>query len=173
MDPFPSSVQVVLRAFFAVLGAAALGWQRERHGKPAGLRTQMMVGLGAAMFTMVTLKLYQAMLEAGAPGRLDPLRVIEGVVGGIGFLGAGTIIQARGSVRGITTAATIWVVGAFGIACGLGYYFLAGVNLVFALTILSGMGILEKRLLRDPAAEADLADEQRAEAEPSMRAGDD
>jgi putative Mg2+ transporter-C (MgtC) family protein len=160
MDAFPSSVEMVLRAFFAVLGAAALGWQRERHGKPAGLRTQMMVGLGAAMFTLATLKLYEAALDAGVPGRLDPLRVIEGVVGGIGFLGAGTIIQARGSVKGITTAATIWVVGAFGIACGLGYYFLAGVNVVFAMVILSGVGFLEKRLIRDDDGSDSSAERQ-------------
>lgn len=159
MDAFPSSVEVVFRALFAVLGGGALGWERERHGKPAGLRTQMMVGLGAAMFTIVTLKLYYAALEAGGPGRLDPIRVVEGVVGGIGFLGAGTIIQARGSVQGITTAATIWVVGAFGIACGLGYYFVAGVNLVFALSILSVMGILERRLLRKTAVETAPPDE--------------
>jgi len=161
MDASPSSVEVVLRAAFAVLGAAALGWQRERHGKPAGLRTQMMVGLGAAMFTMVTLRLYEAALEAGLPGRLDPLRVIEGVVGGIGFLGAGTIIQARGSVKGITTAATIWVVGAFGIACGLGYYFLAVVSVVFAMIILSGIGILEKRLMNGTGGETGSPDKPR------------
>jgi putative Mg2+ transporter-C (MgtC) family protein len=148
MDAFPSEWEVVLRAFIAVLGAGALGWERERHGKPAGLRTQMMVGLGAAMFTMVTLQLCQTMLEAGGAARLDPLRVIQGIVGGIGFLGAGTIIQARGSVQGITTAATIWVVGAFGIACGLGCYFLAGVGIGFSLIILSVVGILERQLLR-------------------------
>lgn len=173
MDAFPSSVEVVVRAVFAVLGAGALGWQRERHGKPAGLRTQMMVGLGAAMFTMVTLKLYQAAMEIGSPDRLDPLRVIQGVVGGIGFLGAGTIIQARGSVKGITTAATIWVVGAFGIACGLGYYFLAVVNLVFALLILSAMGVLEKRLLGDVAPQAEAPEERPAESERSVSKSSD
>jgi len=149
MEPFPSPLEVVLRAVVTLLGAGALGWQRERHGKPAGLRTQMMVGLGAVMFTMVTLKLYQATLEAGLPGRLDPIRVIEGVIGGIGFLGAGTIIQARGSVKGMTTAATIWVVGALGIACGLGYFFLAGVTFLFSFIVLSGIGIVEKRWLTD------------------------
>jgi putative Mg2+ transporter-C (MgtC) family protein len=141
-----------------VAGAAALGWQRELHGKPAGLRTQMMVGLGAAMFTLVTLKFYQTVGGDGDPGRIDPLRVIQGVVGGIGFLGAGTIIEARGSVRGITTAATIWVVGGFGIACGLGYYFLAGTGVFFSLLILSGVGILEKRLMS--SAQPENASEQ-------------
>ncbi len=163
MDTYTSLWEFVLRALVAVLGAAALGWQRERHGKPAGLRTQMMVGLGAATFTMLTLKFYQHGLAEGAD-RFDPLRTIQGIIGGIGFLGAGTIIQARGSVRGITTAATIWVVGAFGIACGMGYFELAGICLLFALLILSGVGILEKRLLKKAAADA-LSPDDRPEAE--------
>jgi putative Mg2+ transporter-C (MgtC) family protein len=147
MEAFPSEWEVILRAFLAVLGAGALGWEREAHGKPAGLRTQMMVGLGSAVFTMVTLRLYEATVPPGGTPGPDPTRVIQGIVGGIGFLGAGTIIQARGAVRGITTAATIWVVGALGIACGLGYYFLAGVTIAFSLLVLSAVGFLEKRLL--------------------------
>lgn len=91
------------------------------------------------MFTLMTLKFYQTVGGTGDPGRIDPLRVIQGVVGGIGFLGDGTIIEARGSVRGITTAAAIWVVGGFGIACGLGYYFLAGTGVFFSLLMLSGV----------------------------------
>jgi len=155
MDTFPSEWEVLLRAFLAVLGAGALGWERERHGKPAGLRTQMMVALGSAVFTMVTLKLYAATFEAGAPAGPDPTRVIQGIVGGIGFLGAGSIIQARGSVRGMTTAATIWVVGAFGIACGLGYYFLAGVSVAFSLIVLSAIGFLERRWISEPGSDSD------------------
>lgn len=161
METFPTHLDVVLRVTCAVVGAAALGWQRERHGKPAGLRTQMMVGLGAAMFTLVTLKFYVDTLP-GDGNRVDPLRVIQGVVGGIGFLGAGTIIEARGSVRGITTAATIWVVGAFGIACGLGYYFLAGIGVALALLILSGIGMLEKRWMGDEGSQSAASPDSRA-----------
>jgi len=153
MDAFPSIGDMVVRTLVAVLGAAALGWERERRGKPAGLRTQMMVGLGSAVFTMVTLKFYQATIEAGEAGQVDPLRVVQGVIIGIGFLGAGTIVHARGSVKGLTTAATIWVVGAFGIACGLGYYFLAGVSVFFALIVLIAMGLLERRLIKQEEAE--------------------
>lgn len=149
MNTFPPASDLFLRVVVALLGAAALGWQRERHGKPAGLRTQMMVGLGSAMFTLVTLKFYLSLLDAGAAGRMDPLRVIEGIVGGIGFLGAGTIIQSRGSVKGITTAATIWVVGAYGIACGLGYFLLAGMNVAFALITLSLLGMLERSVMNE------------------------
>ncbi len=156
----PSAVEMLLRAVFAVLGAGALGWERERYGKPAGLRTQMMVGLGSAMFTMVSLRLYLTSLHEGASGHFDLLRIIAGIIGGIGFLGAGTIIQARGSVKGITTASTIWVVGAFGIACGLGYYFLAGVNLLLALFVLVVFGRLERHFLsatdNDPTSAEEL-----------------
>jgi len=148
MDLFPSYTEVSIRILLAVFGGAVVGAQREWHDKPAGLRTQMMVGLGAVMFTLVTLKLCDDMIATQAASNADPLRVVQGIIGGIGFLGAGTIIQARGAVKGITTAATIWVVGAFGIASGLGYYFLAISNIVLAMIILSVLGFAEKRFLR-------------------------
>jgi len=150
MEPLLSSMEMIVRAIVAVLGAAVLGWERERLGKPAGLRTQMMVGLGAAIFTMTTLKLYEELLINEKVAGFDPSRVIQGVIGGIGFLGAGTIIQARGSVHGMTTAATIWVVGGLGIACGLGYYLLAGLSVVLALSVLLGVGMLEAHWIGDP-----------------------
>ncbi len=151
----PSALEIVLRLVVAAGGAGILGWQRERHDKPAGLRTQMLVGVGAALFTMITLRLYQAVPAADEMGRMDPLRVVQGVIQGIGFLGAGSIIQSRGSVKGITTAATIWVVGGLGVACGLGYYFLAGLAVVLAMTILSAVGYLEKRYLKEETAQQD------------------
>ncbi len=147
MDDNLSHIEMLLRTVFAILGAGALGWERERIGKPAGLRTQMMVGLGSATFTILSVRLYHASLHDGSSGQFDLLRVIAGIVGGIGFLGAGTIIQARGSVKGITTASAIWVVGAFGIACGLGYYLLAAMNVALALIVLIVFGIVERRLV--------------------------
>jgi len=146
MDSVPDHWETVLRVLAAVVGAGALGWQRERHGKPAGLRTQMMVALGAAVFTIVTLKLHESLVQAGGSASLDPTRVIQGIVGGIGFLGAGTIIQSRGSVEGVTTAATVWVVGALGIACGLGYLFVAAITVVVAFVLLTVFGIIEHRM---------------------------
>jgi putative Mg2+ transporter-C (MgtC) family protein len=145
-----SDMEMLLRAVCAIVGAGALGWERERYGKPAGLRTQMMVGLGSAMFTMVSLRLHLAWLQEGSAGEFDLMRIIAGIIGGIGFLGAGTIIQSQGSVKGITTASTIWVVGAYGIACGLGYYSLAGMNLLLALIVLIVFGRLERRFLSSP-----------------------
>lgn len=142
-----SDVEMLLRTVFAILGAGALGWERERYGKPAGLRTQMMVGLGSAMFTIVSVRLYHASLQDGSSGQFDLLRTIAGIIGGIGFLGAGTIIQTRASVKGITTASTIWVVGGFGIACGLGFYLLAAMNLALALIVLVMFGRVERWFL--------------------------
>ncbi len=154
-----SDLEMLLRAVFAIVGAGALGWERERYGKPAGLRTQMMVGLGSAMFTMVSLRLYLASQHEGSPGQFDLMRIIAGIIGGIGFLGAGTIIQSQGSVKGITTASTIWVVGAYGIACGLGYYSLAGMNLLLALMVLIVFGRLERRFLSSPLDPPSSAEE--------------
>jgi putative Mg2+ transporter-C (MgtC) family protein len=157
-----SDLEMLLRAVLAIGGAGALGWERERYGKPAGLRTQMMVGLGSAMFTMVSLRLYLASLHESPPGQLDLMRIIAGIIGGIGFLGAGTIIQAQGSVKGITTASTIWVVGAYGIACGLGYYSLAGMNLLLALLVLTVFGRLERRFLGSPIESPSPEEDQSA-----------
>jgi putative Mg2+ transporter-C (MgtC) family protein len=147
MEEIAGILELIARPAVAVLGGGMLGWQRERHNKPAGLRTQMMVALGASMFTLATLEFYRSISLAAGTARIDPLRVVEGVIGGIGFLGAGCIIQSRGSVEGITTAATIWVVGAFGVCCGLGYYGFAATTVALALVVLSVFGVLEKQVL--------------------------
>ena len=143
------------RLALALVLGGLLGAQREALRKPAGLKTHMMVSLGAASFTLVTLHLFARLDGSGPSFRSDPLRIVEGVIGGIGFLGAGTIIQARGSVRGITTAATIWVVGAVGVACGGGEFELAGTVAGLAFLILTVIGNIERRFhprngLEDP-----------------------
>jgi putative Mg2+ transporter-C (MgtC) family protein len=139
--------EVVLRLTLALAVGGILGWEREAQQKPAGFRTMMMVSLGAATFTMIALVLYQDAVTAERGADVDHLRIIEGVTGGIGFLGAGTIIRQGGSVDGITTAATIWVVGAAGVACGVGAYSLAGVTVALALLILVLMRVVEQRLI--------------------------
>jgi putative Mg2+ transporter-C (MgtC) family protein len=142
MQPADTLVEIVIRIVAAVACGGLLGWERERHNRPAGLRTHMMVALGGAAFTMLALTMFHATLgKAGAD--LDPLRVVQGVVGGIGFLGAGTIIQSRGSVKGVTTAATIWVVGSIGVACGGGFYAIALTTVVAAYLILTAIGRIE------------------------------
>jgi putative Mg2+ transporter-C (MgtC) family protein len=128
---------VLIRLPLAALLGALIGWERETGGKPAGLRTNMMVALGASTFTLVSTSLASASAqEAG-----DPIRIVTGVATGIGFLGAGSIIQTRTGVEGMTTAAGIWVVGAIGAACGLGAYLIAIVAALLGLIIL---GILRR-----------------------------
>ena len=134
---------ILLRLSLAAVMGALIGWEREAHDKPAGLRTHMMVCLGAATFTLATLQLF--LLTEGEPNSSsDPVRIAQGIVGGIGFLGAGQIIQSRGSVQGVTTAAGIWVVGAVGIACGIGHYVLAGMTIALAFVILTVVGLLQR-----------------------------
>jgi putative Mg2+ transporter-C (MgtC) family protein len=140
----PSAFDAVVRLAAAILLGAVLGWDRERRDKPAGLRTHAMVCLGAAVYTLVTIHFFTAGREAGSMN-VDAIRLIDGLVGGIGFLGAGTIIRARGHVEGITTAASIWVAGAVGLACGIGEFVLAGLTILAALVALEGLGLVKKQ----------------------------
>lgn len=132
--------ETIARLGLALLLGAALGWDRERNQKPAGLRTHMLVALGAAAFTILGIKLVTQ------ESNTDLARVISGVIGGIGFLGAGAIIQSRGDVQGMTTAAGIWATAALGVACGLGEYVLAIVVGVLAFGVLSVALAVEQRL---------------------------
>jgi len=136
--------EAVLRLIAATLLGALLGFNREQRGKPAGLKTITLVSVGAASFMLVSIQLFLSVpdTDAGA-SRIDLTRVVQGVIGGIGFLGAGSIIRARGSVVGTTTAATIWTVGAVGLACGLGQFRLALLITVIAWLVLVGFGFVE------------------------------
>ena len=135
---------VVLRMSLASLLGACVGWDREAQNKAAGLRTHMLVSLGSAIFTLTALQMFQLTTVEGS-ARGDPTRLLQGLVAGIGFLGAGQIIQSRREVVGITTAAGIWVVGAIGVACGGGSYVLAVLGVAFVLVILRTIGSLERR----------------------------
>ena len=136
--------------FFRLLSAlilgAFIGVERRSKGKVAGIRTMMMVSLGAAAFTLTGIAAMESLMaaeEAAANAketipmlRMDTSRVIAGIVGGIGFIGAGVIIQARGRVHGVTTASCIWVAAAVGVACGLSLYAIAIVVSLLAVTAL-------------------------------------
>jgi putative Mg2+ transporter-C (MgtC) family protein len=127
-----------------VLGGA-IGLEREIAGKPAGLRTNILICMGAALLTDVSIG-----LVSGPDGtRLgDPSRLAAQIVTGIGFLGAGTIMQARGTITGLTSAATIWVVAAIGITIGAGHYLEAAGAGVLVTLVLAGLGNIEHRLRR-------------------------
>ncbi|GAA5233669.1 MgtC/SapB family protein [Verticiella sediminum] len=132
----PSAVEltrIITRLTVAMLLGGLLGYEREAHGKSAGLRTHMLVALGAAMFVLVP-------TEAGM-SLDDASRVIQGAITGIGFLGAGAILKLTGDgrVHGLTTAAGIWLTASVGIAAGLGREGTAVVATVFALFILAAL----------------------------------
>lgn len=139
---------VILRLGAAALMCLVIGWERERAEKPAGLRTHMLIGMGAAGFFLIFFEFSLGPLKDADAIRLDPMRVVHGIVAGIGFLGAGAIIQSRGSVKGLTTGAGIWVAGAIGLACGAGYLVIAGVMTVMTVLILAVLGRIEKWLFK-------------------------
>jgi putative Mg2+ transporter-C (MgtC) family protein len=124
---------ILSRLVVAALLAGVLGWERERAGKSAGLRTHMLVGIAAALYTGLA---EVASVELGA-GRADPVRAIQAVAMGIGFLGGGIIFVNRNDrVEGLTTAASIWATAAMGVAAGLGHFRLAaGVTVLLAIVL--------------------------------------
>jgi len=143
VDLDPSTNEIITRCCLAVLLGGLLGLEREWMRKTAGLRTHMMVALGSAAFTLVGLEVYSRAQHTG----VDPTRLVEGIITGIGFLGAGAIIQNRGSVEGLTTAASIWLVGAVGVASGGGHYVIASMAVGLGLVILFVIGRMERKLL--------------------------
>lgn len=132
----PEYVFLIRLVIAAALGAV-LGWEREKAGKAAGLRTHMLVGIASALYTaLAELSVQTYMGEEGL--RSDPIRAIQAVAVGIGFLGGGMIVVSRSGerVRGLTTAASIWATAAIGIASGLAYYRLAvGATLLLLLVL--------------------------------------
>ncbi|TDO13825.1 MULTISPECIES: MgtC/SapB family protein [Halomonas] len=141
--------EISLFDMFTRLGVAAglalvLGLERELRGKPAGLRSHMLVALGAAAFLIVGLDILFSTAEGDPSARIDPTRIVQGVVGGIGFLGAGSIIHSGTSVHGITTGASIWLAGAIGVSAGVHNFALAGMITLMALVIMSVLGAIER-----------------------------
>jgi putative Mg2+ transporter-C (MgtC) family protein len=138
-------VPFAVRCGAAALCGALIGVERELKAKPAGFRTNILICLGSCMYMSVGLLLAG---EAGSAAT-DPARIAAQVVTGIGFIGAGCIIQERGRVSGLTTAATIWVVAAIGIVAGAGYPLLAFLSTALVGMTLVVLGFVERRYL-DP-----------------------
>ena len=138
---------VVVRIVVAVVIGAAIGFERSFHGRPAGFRTHALVCVASALLMLVTV--YQSEWMTAVPLdaiRTDPTRMAQGIMTGIGFLGAGVIFKEGLTVRGLTTAASIWVTAAIGILVGIGFYLPALVGTVATLLILSAFRIIEMRL---------------------------
>ena len=124
----------VISVVLAVVFGAAIGLEREINGKAAGLRTNMLICLGAAAFTIISKEM----------GGVSVTRISAQIVTGVGFIGAGAIIQDRGGVFGLTTAATIWLVASIGTACGAGLYTLAAITTLMVVLVLIGLGSVER-----------------------------
>jgi putative Mg2+ transporter-C (MgtC) family protein len=121
--PTLESWEVLLRLGVAAALGAAVGFERELRDREAGMRTHLLVALGSALFTIVSAYGFEAFLGSGDPViRADPTRIAAQIVTGIGFIGAGAIIREGVSIRGLTTAGSLWVVAAIGMAAGAGYY---------------------------------------------------
>jgi putative Mg2+ transporter-C (MgtC) family protein len=137
-------VELLGKLALAVLLGGAIGLERELKGKPAGLRTNILICMGAALLTNVSMTM--VMQNGSRIG--DPARLAAQIVSGVGFLGAGTIMQGSGMVTGLTSAATIWVVAAIGIAIGAGEYIAATGAGVLVAVVLAGLGRVEHTLRR-------------------------
>ena len=145
--PELSWAEVVLRVVLAAVLGGAIGFERELREREAGLRTHLLVSVGAALFTMVSAYAWTDWRFSTEEGLVfDPTRIAAQVVTGIGFLGAGAIIRQGLSVRGLTTAATLWVVAAIGMAAGVGYYGPAVVTTALVLVSLWPLRILAYRV---------------------------
>ncbi len=143
MNELMIGLQLVLSAFLG----GVIGFVRERDKKAAGLRTHTLVCVGSTL--LMQLSIYMSLAFPGS----DPGRIAAQVVTGIGFLGAGTIIQSQGTVRGLTTAASIWVASAIGLAVGAGFYSASLVSTLIALIVLEVLRGIEKKYIRSDKEE--------------------
>jgi len=142
---------VLGKLFIAAILGGIIGWERERRGRPAGLRTHLLVCIGVTLMMLVSEHIflkYQG-YKNDSILRIDPARIAAQVVTGIGFLGAGTIIRSRASIRGLTTAASLWVVAGIGLAVGSGFILPAIFTTVIAIAILILNALVEKKLKRN------------------------
>ena len=148
MRQFAEALQLalLLKLGLATLLGGVIGLERELSGKPAGLRTNILICIGATLFTVVSIH----MLPLGQGG-LDASRIPAQIVSGVGFIGAGAILHARGSVTGLTSAATIWVVAAIGMALGSGAYVEAVGTALLVMLVLWGLRSLERLVARQSA----------------------
>ena len=140
-------LDLMLQLGLATLLGGAIGLERELGGKPAGLRTNILICIGSVLYTHLSLAMLSGSAGAIASGT-DTTRVAAQIVTGVGFIGAGTILHARGAVVGLTSAATIWVVAAIGVALGSGYYLEGIGTTLVVLAVLAGLGRVEKLVER-------------------------
>ncbi len=137
--------QIIIRLLLAFALGGIIGFEREIHGRVAGLRTHILVCIGACLIMLTSMNIFE--IYKGQ-AQVDPARIAAGVITGIGFLGAGTIIRFKASVRGLTTAASLWVAAAIGLAVGSGFYTGAYTTTGLALASLLLLSKVERRIIK-------------------------
>lgn len=131
-------LSILIPLFSAVVAGGLIGFERTYHGRPAGFRTHTLVCTASALLMLITVYQWQLLEQAPLETlRVDPTRMAQGIMTGIGFLGAGVIMKERLTIRGLTTAASIWITAAIGILLGIGFYFPAAVATLLTLGTLS------------------------------------
>ena len=144
-----SPEETLLRLGAALACGLVIGFDREWRGRPAGLRTHMLVSLAAATFTIVAFDIYDTLRSLEEQTAADPLRLLEAITAGVAFLAAGTIIRHSGEIHGLTTGAGLWLSGALGMACGAALYGLAGLATLLAFFVLAVLRQVEHWLRGD------------------------
>lgn len=147
-DPwYITNIHILLRLLASMLMGGLIGWERERSSHAAGLRTHILVCVGSTLIMMLSVYGFAEFVKEPNV-RLDPARLATAVISGIGFLGAGTILFTGKAITGLTTAASLWVVAAIGLAIGAGFYFAAFVCTLIVLLNLWVLNIVEQRYIR-------------------------
>lgn len=136
---------ILFRLIFAAVLSGMIGFEREFHGRAAGFRTHILLCVGSTLIMLTSMHIFDIYSSKAA---VDPARIAAGVITGIGFLGAGTIMHSRSSVRGLTTAASLWVVAGIGLAVGSGLYFGSIVTTILTIVALMIFSKLEHAMIR-------------------------
>jgi putative Mg2+ transporter-C (MgtC) family protein len=140
-------IEMVLRLVAALLAGAMIGYERTYHGRPAGFRTHTLVCMASSLLMLITVYESHWVIRITVDSiRLDPTRMAQGIMTGIGFLGAGVIIKEGHFVRGLTTAASIWMTAAIGIMAGVGFYFPLAISVLLTIGTLSLFRLIESRM---------------------------
>lgn len=159
-DNLQADLSIVFRLFVVIILSGFLGWERESTGKAAGFRTHILVGFGSVLFVIIGEIFVSRFSPFGENMRFDPIRIVEAIVTGISFIGAGIVFVSRrkGVVKNLTTAASIWTTSAVGMIVGLQRYFLAIVSTLLIFTVLRFLNFWEdyeyKRVEKDSGDEA-------------------
>lgn len=137
---------IAIRLGLACVLGGLIGLEREMGRHDAGLRTHILVSLASCVFTLVAWEIYQHIRAIEQPATGDPVRIIEAVTAGAGFLAAGIIFQSGSKVHGLTTGAGVWTAAAIGVACGAGAYAIAGITTAIVLAVLFGLSLVKRKM---------------------------